>query len=113
MRLRARAYGNDADTLLPEDRLVLVRTGRAMAWVNAPVALIATRHLIGRGTAGCPVPAEGERILPVFAQKDVIFAATGLQVFCPGITGAGPRFYPVLEHSEAVDMLEKASITAA
>ncbi len=113
VRLRAGTYGNDIDTLLPEEQLLLVETGRAMAWINAPVALVRARDLIGHGAARRPLAAGEERILPVFAEEEVIFAASGLRVFCPGITGAAPTYYPVLERSEAVEVLGETLLAAA
>ena len=80
------AFDNCDDLLLPEGQLVLVQTGDDAAFPDALVALAPAVALVGL----CGITRRGlsmsmELIQPHFAQEEVIWGNSGVQLFCPAI----------------------------
>lgn len=106
VRLPACALGNDADTYLPADQMILVDTGEAMDWLGTPVALARAADLVGSAGVKRRAAPAGRLITLVFDEEEVIFAATGLRVHCPGAATLGASdHFTVLSRDEIVAAL--------
>ena len=107
VRLPAGTLGADSDCLVAPGQLLLLDTGWAIDWLGTPVALARAGDLVGRlGVRMRAAPAD-RLIVPVMAEEEVLYAATGLRVFAPGATTfLGPEFFTLLDRSEVSEVLE-------
>ncbi|SLN13199.1 Hint domain-containing protein [Roseisalinus antarcticus] len=106
VRVPAGVLGADADTYLAPDQLVLVETGWAIDWLGTPVALARAGDLVGvMGIRRKAAPTRHLR-MPVFAEEEILFAASGLRLFTPGgLAPSTPEYFVLLDREEAAEVL--------
>ena len=99
------AFGNCADVVLLPAQPLLIALEEADALPEALFALIPAAALVGPGGARRITPQTPvEAIRPVFDEAEAIWAATGLQLACDGVTGADD-FHLTLGVAEAALLL--------
>lgn len=107
IRVPAGVLGNDDEIFLAADQLVMIDTGRAYDWLGSPVALVRPEDLVGLAGIRRRAAPTRELIMPVFAEEEVVYAATGLRAHAP--TAAGAEHFMVLTRDEAVEILTPAA----
>lgn len=95
------AFGNCADVLLRPAQNLLIALEEEDALPDALFALVPAAGLVGPGGAVRIAPqAPLEVICPVFDEAEAIWAATGLQLACDGVSGPDD-FHLTLTAAEA------------
>lgn len=102
-----------SDLLIPPGQHLLIDTLDDPGLDGAPFALVPAQALLAlKGPRRVHVDADFEVLTPLFTEEEVVYAQSGVLLFCPGLMeGAqghpGSVFFPTLAGARARDFLRR------